>query len=277
MAKGALARALGMSRAALYTVPRQTRKDWALKVRIEELLREQPGYGYRRVALALSVNKKRAQRVMRLFGIKAYRRRGRRFKRARFTLTKVYPNLLLGACPSAPGQVWVSDFTRLVWQGKVLYLATVLDLFTREIVGWSLQDRHATSLILHALVAALLHRPRPGIFHSDNGREYAAKVTTGLLTGVGTAISRIHPGCPWENGYQEAFYSQFKIDLGDPNRFSTLGELVAGVHRLVYAYNTSRIHSALRMAPRVFRERYENRRPLGAPEVVEKVSNVWGS
>jgi transposase InsO family protein len=277
MSKGALARALGMSPAALYAVPKQLRKDWALKGRIERLLREHPGYGYRRVALALRINKKRAQRVMRLFGIKAYRRRGRRFKRARFTLTKAYPNLLLGACPSAPSQAWVSDFSRLLWNGRILYLATVMDLFTREIVGWALQNRHGVPLVLHALFGGLLHRSRPGIFHSDNGREYDARVLTGLLTGLGVAISRSHPGCPWENGYQEAFYSHFKLDLGDPSRFPTLGELVAEVHRLIYAYNTSRIHSALRMAPRTFRERSETRRPLRVPEVVEKFSNDWGS
>lgn len=209
--------------------------------------------------------------------LRAYRRRGRRFRRARFTLSKVYPNLLLGACPSSPGQAWVSDFTRLPWRGRILYLATVLDLFTREIVGWNLQDRHATPLVLGALCSALLRCPRPGIFHSDNGREYDARVTRGFLTGLGIATSRSHPGCPRENGYQEAFSSQFKVELGDPDRVRSVGELVAEVHRMVYAYNTSRIHSALRMAPRVFRERYENRPLMRGPEVVENVSNVWGS
>lgn len=92
-------------------------------------------------------------------------------------------------------------------------------------------------------------------------------MVTGLLTGVGTAISRIHPGCPWENGYQEGFHSQFKVELGDPSRFRSLGELVAEVHRLISTYNTTRIHSALRMPPRVFAERFTQRSavPLGVP------------
>lgn len=214
---------------------------------------------YRRVALALQINKKRAQRVMKLFGIKAYRRRGRRFRRARFTLTKRYSNLLLGIMPSFQGHVWVSDFTELAWKGRKLFLCTVMDLFTREIVGWSLLTTQSSVLVLQALCGALLHRPGPGIFHSDNGREYDASVITGLFERIGTAISRSHPGCPWENGYQESFYSRFKTELGDPNRFPSLGELVAEVHRAVFAYNTARIHSALRMPPRVFARQYAHR------------------
>lgn len=263
-------RAVGLSRSAFYYVSRQAPKDWALKVRIEELLREHPGYGHRRVALALKINKKRAQRVMKLFGIKAYRRRGKRFLRARFTLTKRYGNLLLGILPSFPNHVWVSDFTELVWLGKKLFLCTVMDLWSREVVGWSLLMGHSAVLVLQALCGALLHRPRPGIFHSDNGREYEARAVTDLLTRAGTAISRIHPGCPWENGYQEGFYSQFKVELGDPSRFRSLGELVAEVHRLVYVYNTSRIHSALRMPPRMFAEKNAHR--MAGVRVVEKVS-----
>lgn len=250
---------MGLSRSASYYVSRKVPRDWALKVRIEGILREHPGYGSRRVALAIERNRKPVRRVMRLFGMKAYRRRGKRFRPARRTLTKTYPNLLLGIMPSVPGAAWVSDFTELSWRGRTLYLATVMDLWSREIVGWSLLTTHSSVLVLHALCMALLHRSRSPIFHSDNGQEYAAKAVTGLLTDVGTAISRIHPGCPWENGYQEGFYSQFKVELGDPSRFRSLGELVAEVHRLLYTYNTSRIHSALGMPPRVFAEKHAHR------------------
>ena len=60
------------------------------------------------------------------------------------------------------------------------------------------------------------------------------------------------PGCPWENGYQESFHSQFKVDLGDPNRFKTLGELVYTIYQTIYAYNHTRIHTALKMPPEQF-------------------------
>jgi transposase InsO family protein len=72
-------------------------------------------------------------------------------------------------------------------------------------------------------------------------------------------ISRSRPGCPWENGYQESFYGKFKTDLGDPNRFDTLGELVAEIYRTVWYYNHERIHSALRMPPRQFAQLQKQR------------------
>ncbi len=96
---------MGLSRAALYYAPRLPERDWALKVQIELVLREHPGYGSRRVALALGMNRKRAQRVMKLFGIKAYRRRGRRFRSTCLTLTKRYGNLL-PTSPDLPLRQW---------------------------------------------------------------------------------------------------------------------------------------------------------------------------
>ena len=64
------------------------------------------------------------------------------------------------------------------------------------------------------------------------------------------------PGCPWENGYQESFYNQFKIDLGDPDRFNNLGELIYNIHRTIFIYNNSRIHSKLKMPPIEFGRQY---------------------
>jgi transposase InsO family protein len=95
------------------------------------------------------------------------------------------------------------------------------------------------------------------IFHSDNGSEYTAACFVGLLTKCAIHISRSHPGCPWENGYQESFYGKFKVDLGDANRFETLGELVAEVYGTIWAYNHTRIHSALKMPPMMFIEKTE--------------------
>ena len=254
--KAALARQLGISRASLYYVSKQLPKDWALKTRIEALLAEQPSYGSPRVAEALGVNEKRAARVMRLFGLKAYRRRGRKPKKKGVAKT-FYPNLLRERPPQHPHDVWVADFTYIPYQGKFLYLATGMDLFTREIVGISVQTNHSASLVLQALFSAAWNHPRPNIHHSDSGREYDAQVYTQTLTELGSAISRSAKGCPWENGYQEAFYSQFKLELGDPNRFKSPGELVYEIYRLVWNYNHKRIHSALKMPPFLFAERYQ--------------------
>jgi len=90
------------------------------------------------------------------------------------------------------------------------------------------------------------------IFHSDNGSEYRAKVFVDILTSIGSLISRSAPGCPWENGYQESFYDKFKVDLGDSNRFSSFGELVAETYRMIWVYSHTRIHTALKMPPATF-------------------------
>ena len=223
-----------------------------MKCLIEETLRDFPSYGHKRLALHLKMNKKRVRRVMRLFGMKPYRRRGRKPKRDKTISTREYPNLLMHTCPMQVGQVWVADFTYLPFQGRFVYLATVMDVFSREVVGWSVLTTHSTQLVLGALFYALQRHARSDIFHSDNGREYASKGFIEALTLLGAAISRSKKSCPWENGYQESFYSQFKVDLGDSNRFATLGELVFEIHRTIYRYNKYRIHTALKIPPQQF-------------------------
>ncbi len=261
--KAILSKQLSISRSSLYYESKQLPKDWQLKTKIEDILRENPSYGYPRIALALQINKKRAARVMRLFGMKAYRRRGRKFRKSGLAKT-FYSNLLKTNYPRYPNDIWVADFTYISYQQKFIYLATVMDIFTRKIVGVSVMMNHAVLLTLQAFFAALSHCQRPIIFHSDNGREYSSKVFTRALSELGIQISRSAKSSPWENGYQESFYSQFKVDLGDSNRFKTLGELVYEIHRLVWNYNYQRIHSALKMPPALFANRYQ--------KLVEKVS-----
>ena len=255
VSKSALARSLGISRSSLYYVSRLDKKDWITKTRMEAELREEPGYGSRRLADALAIGRDQARRVMHKFGIKPYRRRGRKWRKKK-PITVKYPNLLSFTMPLYPSHVWAADFTEIWYRGKWVYIATVEDLFTRRIVGIAVSLRKGTPLVMQALGAALLHYPCPEIFHSDNGREYEAKAFIAVLEELGIRISRSHPGCPWENGYQESFYDKFKLDFGDPKRFKTYGELVAEIYRRIWAYNHTRIHSALRMPPSVFAEKF---------------------
>ena len=250
-----LARALGVSRSTLYYASKKEDGDWKIKTTIEELLRVHPSYGSRRVAGALNINRKRAQRVMRTFGIKPYRRRGRKWRRKKKISVK-YANLLLTTRPSRPHHIWAADFTEVWAHGRWIYIATVIDLYTRAVVGVNVSLKKGTQLTLSALYHALWHHPPPSIFHSDNGREYDARVFMTVLEELHVLISRSHPGCPWENGYQESFYDKFKVDLGDPNRFSSLGELVAEIYRTIWTYNHTRIHSALNMPPQEFAKRW---------------------
>lgn len=192
---------------------------------------------------------------MKLFGIKPYRRTTPKLYRK--PKHSVFPNYLMSEEPLGPGDIYASDFTYLKYQGKWVYVATVLDVYTREIVGMSILNTHATQLVINALSSAILHRAPPKIIHSDQGSEYASKDYTTLIQKLGIKQSMSASGCPWENGYQESFYKGFKLDLGDPNRFETLGELVAALYQTINYYNQSRIHSALKVPPRLFKEQYE--------------------
>jgi transposase InsO family protein len=189
------ARELSVSRGTLYYRQKKPSKDWELKVAIEEVLREYPSYGSRRLALHLGRNRKQVKRVMNLFGIKAYRRRGKKFKRTR-NIKVHYPNLLLTTYPCYENHIWVSDFTHVNFEGKVVYVATVLDLYTRKVVGLSVLTTHAVQLVLSALMTAFHHSSRPLIYHSDNGSEYNADVFVTALSTLGISISRSKPGCP---------------------------------------------------------------------------------
>jgi len=248
--KTVLAQSTNMSRRSVYYTPKQPEKDWYTKQLIESVLRDHPSYGHKRLAIHLRINKKRVLRVMKLYGIKPYRRvTPKVYKKPK---ESVFPNLLLTESPRGMGDIYASDFTYLKYQGKWVYVATVIDVYTREIVGVSVLTTHNVQLVLNALANAVLYRPPPRIIHSDQGSEYTSKDYTALTQKLGIMQSMSHPGSPWENGYQESFYKGFKLDLGDPNRFDTLGELVAAIYQTITYYNQRRIHSAHAMSPRQF-------------------------
>jgi putative transposase len=156
---------------------------------------------------------------MKLFGIKPYRRRGRKWKKSKKEAV-VYPNLLMQTVPRYQNHVWVADFTHVYCKGRDIRVATVMDVYTRTIIGVAVGTKGGTMLVTQALWAALLNQPRPVIFHSDNGVEYNARSFRELLTNLGISISRSKKGCPWENGYQESFYDRdakaYGISVGIP-------------------------------------------------------------
>jgi len=131
-----------------------------------------------------------------------------------------------------------------------------MDLFTREIVGFNVMAGHGVLLIIGALLSALNLRAPPEILHSDQGSEYASKTYTALTSMFNIQISMSRKASPWENGYQESFYSHFKVDFGDPNRFENLGELIYNVYQTIHTYNQDRIHTALKTSPRNYLNRY---------------------
>jgi len=245
----------------LYYEHRQPPKDWWLKQRIEIVLREHPSYGHKRLALHLEANRKRILRVMHIFGIKPFRRRGRKYRKTKDYSIR-YPNLLLTEYPQYKNHIWASDFTYLKYKKRIVYLATVIDLFTKEIMGFSVMLSHSVSLTLNALLSAIKDHSVPVILHSDQGSEYKSGDYIALEDNLGIRISMSKKASPWENGYQESFYSQFKVDLGDPNRFSSLGELVWAIYKTIHSYNNTRIHTALKMPPAIFSQRHQERSSL---------------
>lgn len=254
--KTALAHKLGISRGMLYYKHTKPAEDEKLKTEIEKVLIAHPAYGHRRIALELSLNRKRVRRIMKKFHLMPKRRRKARFVKPD-DLKKPetgYINEIEKFCPIRANVVWVGDFTHISFKDSWVYLATVMDIYTREIIGWHLSTNHAKDLIIEAFLDALdKRRAVPVYFHSDQGSEYGSDEYLKLLENQGIIISMSRKSSPWENGYQESFYSGFKLDLGQTNHYQDLGELVEAVAKTLYYYNNLRIHTRLKTAPVKFR------------------------
>lgn len=254
--KRALARKLGVSRSSLYYHSKLKIRDQCVKEQILAALSEHPSYGHKRLAMHLDRNKKCILRVMKKFGIKPYRRRGRRPKRpgdlGKNSLD--IANWAKALCPLHRCILWASDFTYFWFHGRFWYLATVIDVFNREIVGFSFSGRHDSELVLGALRDALSKQPAPTYLHSDQGSEYQSYVYFDLLKFHNIQASFSAKASPWQNGYQESFYSEFKKDLGDTSRFETIAEFAEGLYLQIHYYNNQRIHTALKMPPTLFRQ-----------------------
>ena len=195
----------------------------------------------------LRINKKRVLRVMKLFGLKPKRRRKKPDKPEDLGQAPMaIPNLVQGIIIDAPNQVWVSDFTYLPYYGRFVYLATLEDILTRQVVGWEASVRHNTDLVAQALLNALKHYPAPGISHSDQGSEYRSQIYLNLLKSFNIQPSMSEKASPWQNGYKESFYSGFKLELGHPECCPTLGELIEAIAQQIHYYNNQRIHTALK-------------------------------
>lgn len=257
--KTALAKKLGIARSSLYYKPKKPPADEVLKTKITAVMTEHPAYGHRRIALTLHMNKKPICRIMRLHGLKPkLRRRSHPVKPddQKRQETQVI-NILKLLCPIKPNVVWAGDFTYLWFMGRFWYVATVIDVYTREIVGWHIANHHTTALISEAFKDAIQRTGQtPHWFHSDQGSEYVSGVYGLLLKAYDVIPSQSKKASPWQNGYQESFYSNFKLELGKPQRFKQIGELIEAVHQQLAYYNTRRIHTTLRMPPLEFKHKY---------------------
>lgn len=260
--KVALAKKLGIARSSLYYKPKRVSSDEELRRKIVSVMTEHPAYGHRRIAMALEINKKCVRRLMRKHGFKPKLRRGCSLVKLDDLgrLETQVTNILKVICPIRSNIVWAGDFTYLWLIDRFWYVATVIDVHTREILGWHIANHHTTSLIMDAFKDATRRsRASPQYFHSDQGSEYVSGAYESLLRSFGTTISHSRKSSPWQNGYQESFYNNFKLELGNLRRFNHVGELIEAVHGQITYYNNRRIHTALRMPPARYRQLEEQK------------------
>lgn len=260
--KSALARQLGIARSSLYYTSVLEEKDERAKQQIQAVLIQHPHYGHKRIAWELGWNKKRALRLMSKFDLHPKRRKKKPTKPDdQGNPASLVGNIAKKLCPIRPNALWVGDFTYLPWRGGFIYLATVLDVYAREILGWHIGLNHTTSLVIEAFLdAAGRTNNTPAIFHSDQGSEYISGEYEKLLETLNITPSYSNKSSPWENGYQESFYGHFKFELGSTTRFNDLGELCEAIHQQINYYNTDRIHTSIKTQPATFRKQYEAKR-----------------
>ncbi len=205
------------------------------------------------------------RRVMKKFAIRPTTRRSPlRKRRDERRPDAIYPNHIKSFCPISPNLVYVGDFTYIRHNDKYIYLATYMDLFTREVVGWSISNKHTKFLVLDALLFAFESTgyKLPKFIHTDQGSEYTCKQYTSFVQNLNINVSMSKKASHWENGYQESFYSNFKTDLGiEFDRFETIGELFEAIHQQINYHNNTRIHTTLKMSPVQFRNKYYQTHP----------------
>jgi putative transposase len=253
-----LCAAAGVSRASYYrrwSEVEPAREETALRDAIQRLALKHRHYGYRRIGALLrregwSVNAKRVLRLTREDNLLCLR------KRAYVPATtdsnhgwRVYPNLARRMVPMASDRLWVADITYIRLAGGFVYLAVVLDAFSRKVVGWALDNHLEARLALAALDMALANR-RPGagelVHHSDRGVQYACADYARRLEEASVLPSMSRGGCPYDNAKAESFMKTLKTEEVDGSAYRDLDHARSCVGDFIeQIYNRTRLHSAL--------------------------------
>ena len=238
-------------------VQRRHLSDQVLLVHIRAVHAEHRGaYGWPRLwrqlrAQGIRVGKRRVQRLMQQHGIRA---RGQRRFRVTTTDSRhslpIAPNLVdRNFTVAAPNQVWISDITYIPTDEGWLFLAVVIDLFSRCVVGWSLREDMRRELVIDALQMAWLRRcpgkPTGLIFHSDRGSQYASHEFSAVLREHGITASMSRKGNCWDNAPSETLFASLKVECLHGKRFETLRQAKDETLDWLRWYNQTRLHSTL--------------------------------
>ena len=259
-----LSAAVGVSRATYYRQAQQTpsRRDHAETVRrqaIERIALEMPSYGHRPMTAELQrrnlpTGRDRVLRYMREANLLCRRRRAFVTTTDSRHSLKVFPNLTRDLQLTAVDQLWVADITYIRLPRDFVYLAVVLDAFSRRVIGWALDRHMMTELPMAALQMALANRQvKAGlIHHSDQGKQYAAADYVSLLVKHQIRISMSRTGNPYDNAKAERFMRTVKYEEVYLADYQTLTEARASIkHFIEEVYNRKRLHSALGYRPPV--------------------------
>ena len=258
-----LGEAVGLSRATIWRQLRQpstsNEDELELRSQIQTIALEMRSYGYRPITAELhrrgvKVNHKRVLRLLREDNLLCLRQRAFvRTTDSRHSLT-VYPNLTRDLVLSNINQLWVADITYIRLLREFIYLAVLLDAFSRRCIGWAISRHIDTQLTLTALQIALSTRSiQPGlIHHSDQGVQYAANDYVAALHEHKIEISMSRTGNPYDNAKAERFMRTLKYEEIYMNDYETLAEVRASIEHFIEAvYNRKRLHSAIGYRPPV--------------------------